>query len=469
MTLSGLPAKKLNCIVCVRLKPDTTRSVVSAFRRTGGSMSNSDTTSATVPAVPARRWLQLVAGVICMVMIANLQYGWTYFVDPIDARFHWGRTSIQVAFTIFVATETWLVPIEGWFVDRFGPRIVVMFGGIVVAIAWTMNSFASSLPMLYLAEMFAGIGAGAVYGTCVGNALKWFADRRGLAAGLTAAGFGAGAAATVYPIVTTIGTYGYDKAFLWFGLGQGIVILVLSQFLAAPKPGEAPAATRKLAQTTRDFKPMEMLGTPIFWILYVMFVLVAASGLVVTAQVAPIAKDYGVATLPVNFLFISSTVLVMAGIVDNILNGVARPTFGWVSDHIGRENTMAIVFTCGAGAYWALGTIGTSPWAFIASAGLVYFTWGEIYSLFPAICTDVYGAKFAATNAGLLYTAKGTASFLVPVASWLQSSTGSWHSVFVVAAIANIAVGATALFLVKPMRQARRGEVPAMRVAPLAE
>jgi len=187
----------------------------------------------------------------------------------------------------------------------------------------------------------------------------------------------------------------------------------------------------------------------------VMFVLVAASGLVVTAQVAPIARDYKIAGLPVSFLFISSTVLVMAGIVDNILNGLARPTFGWVSDHIGRENTMAIVFTCGAAAYWALGTIGNTPWAFIATAGLVYFTWGEIYSLFPALCTDTYGPQYAATNAGLLYTAKGAASFLVPVASWLQATTGGWHAVFVVAAITNVAVAATALLVIKPMRASR--------------
>jgi len=407
------------------------------------------------------RWVQLVAGVICMVMIANLQYGWTYFVDPIDARFHWGRTNIQIAFTIFVATETWLVPVEGWFVDRFGPRIVVMFGGVVVAIAWALNSTASSLPGLYTAAAIAGVGAGAVYGTCVGNALKWFADRRGFAAGLTAAGFGAGAAATVYPIIHVIQTYGYDKAFLWFGLGQGAVILILSQLLRAPKPGEAPKASRKVAQGVRDYRTTEMIRTPLFWVLYVMFVLVAASGLVVTAQVAPIARDYKIAGLPVNFLFISSTVLVMAGIVDNILNGLARPTFGWVSDHIGRENTMAIVFTFGALAYWALGTIGNTPWMFIATAGLVYFTWGEIYSLFPALCTDVYGSKCAAANAGMLYTAKGTAAFLVPVASWLQSYTGSWHAVFVIAAFTNVAVAATALFVVKPMRAAHhRVEVP---------
>ena len=417
-------------------------------------MATSERSIDTVPQV--NRWHQLLAGIVCMVMIANLQYGWTYFVDPMDAANHWGRTNIQVAFTIFIATETWLVPVEGWFVDQFGPRIVVMLGGIVVALAWSLNSVVSSLPMLYVAAALSGVGAGAVYGTCVGNALKWFADRRGLAAGLTAAGFGAGAAATVVPIIYVISTYGYRNAFLWFGIGQGLVILALSQFLKAPRPGEAPPAARKLSQSTRDFKPMEMIGTPIFWILYVMFVLVAASGLVVTAQVAPIAKDYKIAGLPVNFLFISSTVLVMAGIVDNILNGLARPTFGWVSDHFGRENTMAVVFTVGAGAYWALGTIGNTPWMFIATAGLVYFTWGEIYSLFPATCTDTYGSKYTTTNAGLLYTAKGTAAFLVPAASWLQSQTGSWHAVFVVATIANLAVAATAFFVVKPMRAARR-------------
>jgi OFA family oxalate/formate antiporter-like MFS transporter len=400
------------------------------------------------------RWLQLTAGIICMVMIANLQYGWTFFVDPINAKYHWGRTGIQVAFTIFVATETWLVPVEGWFVDRFGPRLVVMFGGVMVALAWTLNSRASSLWMLYTAAAVGGVGAGAVYGTCVGNALKWFADRRGLAAGLTAAGFGAGAAATVVPIIWVIRNYGYQRAFLWFGIGQGLVVVILSQFLRAPGPGESPKAATKVSQSARNCLPMEMVLTPLFWILYVMFVLVAASGLVVTAQVAPIARDYKIADLPVNLLFISSTVLVMAGIVDNLLNGLARPFFGWVSDHIGRENTMAIAFTGGAGAYWALGTIGNSPWTFIVTAGLVYFTWGEIYSLFPALCTDLYGPKFATTNAGLLYTAKGTAAFLVPVASLIQAMTGSWHSVFVVATVANILVAATALLVVKPMRKA---------------
>jgi MFS transporter, OFA family, oxalate/formate antiporter len=415
-------------------------------------------TEGTAPRAQSYRWLQLLAGIICMVMVANLQYGWTYFVDPMDTAHHWGREGIQFAFSLFIATETWLVPAEAWFVDKFGPRIVVAFGGIMVAIAWALNSVADSLPMLYLGAILSGIGAGAVYGTCVGNALKWFPDRRGLAAGLTAAGFGAGAAATVYPIVTTIQIHGYQAAFLWFGLGQGAIVLLLALVLRAPTAGQRARAAARLNQTQRDFTPGQMLKSPIFYLLYLMFVLVAASGLVVTAQIAPIARDYKIAGMNVDIFFMTSTVLIAAGIVDNILNGLARPTFGWVSDHIGRENTMAIVFTCGAAAYWGLGSIGTTPYAFIITAGLVYFTWGEIYSLFPATCTDTYGAKFAATNAGLLYTAKGTASFLVPLASWLQQATGGWHAVFLVATIANLAVAVLALFVLKPLRAAHNAK-----------
>ena len=205
------------------------------------------------------RWLQLVMGIVCMAMIANLQYGWTLFVDPIDAVHHWGRAAIQLAFTIFVVTETWLVPVEAWFVDKYGPRIVVMFGGIMIALAWLMNSYADSLVLLYAAAIVGGIGAGAVYGTCVGNALKWFPDRRGLAAGATAAGFGAGAAITVVPIANMIAATGYQSAFFTFGLGQGLIVFILSFFLrpptvampakkkqSAPSPWTVDAKERKL-------------------------------------------------------------------------------------------------------------------------------------------------------------------------------------------------------------------------------
>jgi MFS transporter, OFA family, oxalate/formate antiporter len=401
-----------------------------------------------------------------MVMIANLQYGWNLFVNPIDQKYHWGRAAIQVAFSIFVLTETWLVPVEGWFVDRYGPGIVVTVGGVLVAIAWVLNSMTDSLVLLYVAAAISGVGAGAVYGTCVGNALKWFSDRRGLAAGLTAAGFGAGAAATVVPIRDVIAAYGYQSAFLWFGIGQGVIILIMARFLKAPKPGEAPARPTRLSQTTRDFTAPQMARTPLFWVLYVMFVLVAAGGLMATAQLASIASDYGVASTNLVIFGLTATTLSMALTVDNVLNGLARPFFGWVSDQIGREVTMCIVFFLGAASIWALGTIGNTPWAFVILSGAVYFTWGEIYSLFPATCTDAYGTRNAATNAGLLYTAKGTASLLVPLANVLMAATGGWKSVFIVAACMNVVAGIMAIAVLKPMRSWHHASIAQGAVRP---
>ena len=402
---------------------------------------------------PAARWGQLACGILCMVMIANLQYGWTLFVNPIDQLYHWGTPAIQIAFSIFIATETWLVPVEGWFVDRFGPRLVVAFGGILVACAWALDSLANSLTVLYVAAALSGIGAGAVYGACVGNALKWFPDRRGLAAGLTAAGFGAGAAATVIPIRDVILAFGYQSTFLWFGLGQGLLVLIISQFLRAPEPGETPKPAVRLTQSLRDSSPLEMLKSPIFWLLYVMFVMAAASGLMATAQIAPSARDFQLADHDVTILFITATTLSAALVIDSILNGLARPFFGWISDIIGRENTMAIVFSLGALAYWGLGALGHTPYMFVLMAGLIFFTWGEIFSLFPSTCADTYGVKYATTNAGLLYTAKGTSAWVVPLASLLKNYSGHWHWVFAIATIMNPTVAALALFVLKPMRR----------------
>src|SRR5499433_193554 len=223
-----------------------------------------------VRASEGTRWGQLVFGIICMVMIANLQYGWTLFVGPIDQKYHWGRAAIQVAFTIFVLTETWLVPIEGYLIDKFGPRVMISGSGVLVAIAWVINSVADSLPLLYLGAAIGGIGAGVVYGGAVGNALKWFPDRRGLAAGLTAAGFGAGSALTVIPIANMIQSSGYEAAFLWFGLGQGIVVIIVALFLRAPQPGEVPIPATAVQQTRRDYTPVEVLKTPPFWVMYAM-------------------------------------------------------------------------------------------------------------------------------------------------------------------------------------------------------
>ncbi len=402
---------------------------------------------------PWFRWVQLAMGIVCMAMIANLQYGWTLFVDPIDAKFHWGRAAIQLAFTVFVVTETWLVPVEAWFVDRYGPRIVVSFGGIMIGLAWVLNAYASSLFVLYGASVIAGIGAGSVYGTCVGNALKWFPDRRGLAAGATAAGFGAGAALTVVPIAKMIVASGYQHAFLTFGIGQGLIVLLIAMFLRKPSY-VAPAKKKSLniLQSKIDFAPSQTLRQPVFWVMYAAFVMVAAGGLMTAAQIAPIAHDYKIANVPVNLLGFEMFALTFAISIDRIFDGFGRPFFGYVSDRIGRENTMFIAFGLGAAALLTLCTYGQNPVVFVLASGLFFGVFGEIYSLFPATCGDTFGSKFAATNAGMLYTAKGTASLLVPLASLLAANYG-WYAVFSVAVGLNITAALVALFVIKPMRR----------------
>jgi OFA family oxalate/formate antiporter-like MFS transporter len=414
----------------------------------------STTAESHAAATATTRWTQLICCVLCMVLIANLQYGWTFFVNPINKAHGWSVAGIQFAFSIFIALETWLTPIEGWIADslgaRRGPKLVVAFGGIMVAVGWIINSEASSLLELYVGSAIAGIGGGAVYATCVGQAVKWFPDRRGLAVGLTAAGYGAGTALTVVPITATISSAGYEAAFFWFGLVQGGLVFVLAWLLRGPEPGEmAGVAAPKVAQSSRSYTPLEALSTPVFWILYIMFVMVSASGLMATAQLAPIAGDFNVGSV---VILGGLTTLALAGIVDNLANGGARPLFGWISDHIGREFTMALAFGLGGISYWLLGSLGHAPWAFVVFAALIFLTWGEIFSLFPSTCTDTFGTKFATVNLSLLYTAKGASAFLVPVANLVKAATGGWHMVFVVTAIMNFVVVGLALFVLKPLR-----------------
>lgn len=409
--------------------------------------------ASSVAAPSSKRWLQLLLGVLCMTMIANLQYGWTLFVNPMATKFGWELAAIQWAFTIFVLTETWLIPFEGYLEDKFGPRPLVLFGGIMVGISWVMNSYADSLMMLYVGQAIGGVGAGAVYGTCVGNALKWFPDRRGLAAGVTAAGFGMGSALTIIPISKVIAADGYEAAFLYFGILQSVVIVIASFLLKSPSKETLAARPTTLVSAQRSFSPMEMLKSPIFWVMYAMFVMMAAGGLMATAQLAPIAKDFKVADVPVSLLGITLPALTFALSLDRILNGVTRPFFGWVSDKIGREQTMFIAFGIEGIGILALGHYGHDPFMFVLLTGLVFFAWGEIYSLFPATCGDTFGSKFATTNAGLLYTAKGTAALLVPFSSILTQSTGSWHAVFYAAAAMNILAAILSLLVLKPMRE----------------
>jgi len=412
-------------------------------------------------------WVQLIIGITCMVMIANLQYGWTLFVGPIDAKYHWGRASIQVAFTIFVVLETWLVPVEGYLVDRFGPRWIVVIGGLLCGIAWSINSVADSLPMLYFAAALGGIGAGGVYGTCIGNALRWFPGRRGLAAGLTAAGFGAGSALTIVPIANMIKVSGYQHTFLTFGLIQGIVVVVLGFLILVPPPSLMTAPSKLAPGASRlQAKPMEMVKTPVFWVMYAMFVMMATGGLMAVAQLAPIAKDFKVADVPVSLLGLTLPALTFALTIDRILNGLCRPFFGWVSDNIGRENTMFIAFTLEGVGILALANLGTNPVLFVILSGIVFFGWGEIYSLFPATVSDTFGTKFATANAGLMYTAKGTAALLVPYANVLSSKSGSWHLVFMLAAGLNLIAAAMAILVLRPMRGSYTSRAETISPAP---
>src|SRR5690348_17179336 len=322
----------------------------------------------------ASPWIQLVIGIICMASVANLQYGWTLFVNPMDTKYHWGRASIQIAFTIFVLLETWLVPVEGYLVDRFGPRWIVVAGGVLCGLAWAINSVASSLGVLYFAAALGGVGAGAVYGTCIGNAVKWFPGRRGLAAGLTAAGFGAGSALTIIPIAAMIKSSGYEHTFLIFGLAQGLIVAVLGFALFTP-PASMLVAPAKLGPGAgrHQATPAEMVKTPIFWLMYLMFVLMGAGGLMATAQLALIAKDFKVADVPVSLVGLTLPALTFALALDRILNGITRPFFGWVSDHIGRENTMFIAFGLEGIGILALAKFGTDPVLFVILSGLVFF------------------------------------------------------------------------------------------------
>ncbi|HEX9453499.1 MAG TPA: oxalate/formate MFS antiporter [Candidatus Binatia bacterium] len=402
----------------------------------------------------SNRWLQLVVGIVGMVSIANLQYGWTLFVGPIDSQYHWGKAAIQVAFSLFVLAETWLVPLEAYFVDRYGPRIIVAIGGVLVGLAWIINSAADSLTMLYTGGIVGGIGAGIVYGTASGAALKWFPDRRGLAAGLTAAGFGAGSALTIIPIANQIKATGYQSAFLFWGILQGVVVLICAFMMRAPQKEDLSGITGPTdSQTTEDYTPAQMLKTPAFYLLYVMMTMLAMGGLMATAQLGPMAKDFKVADSPVSLFGLTMAALPFALSLDRILNGLTRPFFGWISDHLGRENTMFIAFGLEGFAILSLITFAEVPVLFVIFSGLTFFGWGEIYSLFPATCGDLFGKKFATTNYGLLYTAKGTASLLVPIGSLIAGSTGNWYPIFILA-IAFDWIGALlALFVLKPLRK----------------
>ena len=385
-----------------------------------------------------------------MVAAANIQYAWTLFVPEIQKTFGWQRAGIQTAFTLFILVQTWLTPLEGYLIDRFGPRIIVLIGGFFTGLAWIIDSYATSLTGYYVGAVIGGIGVGCVYATCVNNAIKWFHDRRGLAVGFTAGAYGFGSALTIIPIANMIAAGGFQAAFFRYGLVQGIIIMLASLALRAPQTGETKASAR-IVQSRRDYTLIEAVQTPVFYVLFAMFILTVTGGLMAVAQLGPMSQDLGVKDTKVDLFFFAIAALPFALLLDRIMNGVSRTLFGWISDHIGRENTMFAAFLLEGLGIAALATFGSNPWAFVFLSGLVFLAWGEVYSLFSATSGDAFGTKNIGSIYGVLYWAKGIASLLVPIGNLITEATGTWATVLFTVAAMDIAAAVCALIVLKPV------------------
>jgi len=404
--------------------------------------------------------MQLSVGIVGMIAVANFQYAWTLFVEPLQNKHGWSRVAILDALAIyFTLAQTWLVPLEGHLADRFGPRRLLIAGGAMAAAAWIINARTGSLAVLNAAQVLAGIGSGIVYSISMGSALKWFPDRRGLAAGLTAAAFGAGSAATVLPIEWTIQESGYPTAFVWFGVGQGAVIILVGLVLRFPRSGEVPIVVPKVLQSGRDYRPGEMLRKTSFWLIYAIMAVGAVPGLLMIGQLKPMARDFGVADIPMSLLGVFTIAAVdVALMIDRIMGGLTRPVFGWLSDHIGREVAIFIAFALEGVSLALLLQFAHNPLMFVLMSGMAFFGWGAVFSLFPAVSGDMFGRKFATTNYAWLYTAKGAAALLVALCNRLQAETGDWTAVFVLMIAADWLAALLALCVLRPLRKRELGE-----------
>lgn len=389
------------------------------------------------------RWFQLVASLIAMIMIANLQYAWTLFVQPMQTATGWKLSDIQLAFTLFILFQTWVQPLDGWLIDRLGPRGFITAAGVLCGLGWAGMAYATSLPMLYTLYCLAGTGAAFVYSGSIGSALKWFKEKRGLASGIMAAGFGGGTALFIPLIQAIIRDSGYQQAFITTGILQGLVITIVAQFLRHP-PAEPAAASggpkaTGAAPVKRQYTTLEVLRSPRFYQMYVMFVLMATGGLLVTANAGPMARSWG----------LSAAALTWAATLSPLANGAARVFWGSTSDKLGRENTMILTFVLQAVALFLVVAVGsTSAVMFSVTLVLVYFTWGQIYSLFPATSGDYFGTKHATSNYAVLYTAKGTASIIGGwVGTMLYEQSGSWATGFYGSAVMALIAAALAVNL----------------------
>jgi MFS transporter, OFA family, oxalate/formate antiporter len=407
------------------------------------------------------RWFRLAAAVLAMIMIGNLQYAWTIFVQPMMAAHHWKLSEVQWGFTVFIATMTWTMPLSGWLIDRLGPRTFMTIAALLCGGGWAGLGQVHTLSGFYGLYALAGLGNGFVYCCSTALGLKWFPDRRGVASGLIAAGYGSGAA-FFNPVFTwLIGSAGYRATFLETGVALGIVVLCAGQFLKYPPLGfmqVAPSQVpRKIRQQAEQFNSFEMLRTPQFYLLYVMMLMVGIGGLMVSAQVAPVARNFK----------ISAATLAIVLSLNPLCNGASRFLWGWVSDSLGRERTMAIAFFLQAAVLASVSTIGHrgNP-AFAIIMALIFLTWGESYVLFPAVLADLFGARHAASNYSFLYSTKGLASVLAGgLAAALFEKTGTWNYAFYGSAVLALFAAIGSLAVLKMPMPRKRAAIPQGAVA----
>jgi oxalate/formate antiporter len=388
-----------------------------------------------------------------MVVISSPQYVWTLFTQPLAGALGASLPELQITFSILIVVQTFLSPWQGVLVDRFGPRLLLSIGVLVTGLSWILAAQTASLTMLYLTYgLLGGIGTGIVYVGVIGHMVQWFPDKRGLATGLAAAGYGVGALLTTFPIAAVLRDSTYQDALMRFGALVGLTGLVAAQGLRRPSMGEQhahPPRKPVIAGTGHALTPTEMLTTPIFWLMFAMMAMMSTTGLMVTSQMAAFTRDFGMA----NLLVLGVPLLPLALSLDRLTNGATRPIFGWISDRLGRENTMLIAFGLEGTAMTLWLLTRESPILFVLLSGLVFFGWGEIFSLFPSTLTDTFGTKHATTNYGCLYMAQGVGSILGgPIAAWLHDSTGSWIPVFAVIITMDFTTAVLAIAVLKPMR-----------------
>jgi OFA family oxalate/formate antiporter-like MFS transporter len=410
------------------------------------------------PVVPSawywNRWSQLVLGLIAMMAISSPQYVWTLFTGPLNQKLGTTLAELQWTFSLLIILQTWCSPMQAYLVDRYGPRLLISVGALMSGGGWVLSSYVDNLWALYFTYgIICGFGTGIIYVGIIGLMVRWFPDRRGLATGLAAAGYGFGAFFTSFPIDTMIKSSGYAHTLVVWGIIQGVIGIVAAQWLRVPPDGWLPAgyspATATTSQTSRSYTPREMLKNPVFWLLFVMMSMMSTSGLMVTSNVGPFAREYKVAEI----LVLGMAALPLSLTLSRVTNGLTRPFFGWVSDHIGREMTMFVAFSLEAVAILVLFAFIDQPALFVVLTGLVFFGWGEIFSLFPSTLTDTFGPKFAATNYGFLYIAQGVGSILGgPAAAYLKQMTGSWNAVFIIVAILDVVTAILAITVLRSMR-----------------